>query len=118
MDSGVPNELIEAAYADGCKETAIFHKIVLALMRPALVTQGVMSFIGSWNSYLTPLIILNDKKKMTLTLLIATVRDATHADYGAQYVGMLISVIPLVIVFCLSSKIIMEKISLGAAVKG
>ena len=80
--------------------------------------QGVMTFIGNWNSYLTPLIILNDKKKMTLPLMIATVRDSTHADYGAQYVGMLVSVIPMVIVFCFASRIIMEKISIGAAVKG
>ena len=50
--------------------------------------------------------------------MIATVRDATHADYGAQYVGMLVSIIPMVIVFCFASKIIMEKISIGAAGKG
>ncbi len=118
LDGALPNELLEAAIVDGCKELRIFHKIVLPLMIPALVTQGVMTFIGTWNSYLTPLIILNDKKKLTLPLMIATVRDATHADYGAQYVGMLVSVIPMVIVFCFTSKIIMEKISIGAVVKG
>ena len=53
-----------------------------------------MTFIGTWNSYLTPLIVLNDKNKFTLPLMIATVRDSTHADYGAQYVGMLVSIIP------------------------
>lgn len=118
LDGGIPDEIIEASYMDGCKELAIFHKVVLPLMTPALVTQGVMSFIGSWNSYMNPLIIINDKDKMTLPLMIATVRDSTHSDYGAQYVGMLISVIPLVVVFCFTSKIIMEKISVGAAVKG
>lgn len=118
IDGALPNELIEAAVMDGCGELKIFHRIVLPLVVPALVTQGVMTFIGSWNSYLTPLIILNDKKKFTLPLMIATVRDSTHADYGAQYVGMLVSIIPMVIVFCFSSKIIMEKISVGAAVKG
>ena len=65
-----------------------------------------------------PLIVLNDKNKFTLPLMIATVRDSTHADYGAQYVGMLVSIIPMVIVFCFASRIIMEKISIGAAVKG
>ena len=118
LDGGVPNELIEASIMDGCGELGIYHKIVLPLMIPALVTQGVMTFIGSWNNYLTPLIVLNNKAKMTLPLMIATVRDATHADYGAQYVGMLVSVIPMVIVFCLASRVIMEKISIGAAVKG
>lgn len=118
IDGALPNELIEAAVMDGCGELKIFHKIVLPLVVPALVTQGVMTFIGSWNSYLTPLIMLNDKAKFTLPLMIASVRDSTHADYGAQYVGMLVSVIPMVIVFCFASKIIMEKISIGAAVKG
>ena len=114
----LPNELIEAAVMDGCKELTIYHKLVLPLVIPALVTQGVMTFIGTWNSYLTPLIVLNDKNKFTLPLMIATVRDSTHADYGAQYVGMLVSIIPMVIVFCFASRIIMEKISIGAAVKG
>ncbi len=118
IDGALPNELIEAAIMDGCGELTIYHKLLLPLVIPALVTQGVMTFIGTWNSYLTPLIVLNDKKKFTLPLMIATVRDATHADYGAQYVGMLVSIIPMVIVFCFASKIIMEKISIGAAVKG
>lgn len=118
MDGAIPNELLEAAVMDGCGELKMYHRIVLPLMVPALVTQGVMTFIGSWNSYLNPLIILNDKEKFTLPLMIATVRDSTHADYGAQYVGMLVSVIPMVIVFCFASRIIMEKISIGAAVKG
>lgn len=118
MDGAIPNELLEAAVMDGCGELKMYHRIVLPLMVPALVTQGVMTFIGSWNSYLNPLIILNDKEKFTLPLMIATVRDSTHADYGAQYVGMLVSVIPMVIVFCFASRVIMEKISIGAAVKG
>ena len=118
MDGAIPNELLEAAVMDGCGELKMYHRIVLPLMVPALVTQGVMTFIGSWNCYLNPLIILNDKEKFTLPLMIATVRDSTHADYGAQYVGMLVSVIPMVIVFCFASRIIMEKISIGAAVKG
>jgi multiple sugar transport system permease protein len=119
IDGALPNELIEAAIMDGCKEFVIFHRIALPLVIPALVTQGVMTFIGTWNSYLTPLIILTDKEKMTLPLMIATVRDAANiADYGAQYVGMVISIIPILIIFSFSSRIIMEKISVGAAVKG
>ncbi len=118
MDSALPTELIEAAIMDGCKELQIFHRLVIPLVKPAMVTQGVLTFIGTWNSYLNPLILLNDKAKFTLTLMIATVRDATHADYGAQYLGMVISVIPTVIIYCFGSKTIMEKITVGAAVKG
>lgn len=118
MDTSLPTELIEAAIMDGCKEIQIFHNIVIPLVKPAMVTQAVLTFIGTWNSYLNPLILLNDKSKFTLTLMIATVRDATNADYGAQYLGMVISVIPTVIIYCFGSKTIMEKISVGAAVKG
>ncbi len=118
LDGALPNELIEAAYADGCPELLIFLRIVLPMMVPALVTQSVMSFIGSWNGYMNPLIILRSAGKLTLPLMIATVSDATHSDYGAQYVGMLITVIPMVLIFSVSSKVIMEKISIGAAVKG
>ena len=118
MDTSLPTELIEAAIIDGCREIEIFHRLVLPLMKPAMVTQAVLTFIGTWNSYLNPLILLNDKSKFTLTLLIATVRDATHADYGAQYLGMVISIIPTIIIYCVGSKTIMEKITIGAAVKG
>ncbi len=118
IDGALPNELIEAAVMDGCTELKIFHRITIPLVIPALVTQGVMTFIGNWNSYLTPLIVLNDQKKFTLPLMIATVRDSTHSDYGAQYVGMLVSIIPMVIVYAFASKVIMEKIAIGAAVKG
>lgn len=119
MDSGVPNELIEASLIDGCSEIGIFHKIILPCVGAALVTQGVMSFIGNWNSYLNPLIILTETKKMTLPVLLASIKSgAGSADYGAQYVGILISVIPLLIVFSFANKVIMEKISLGSAVKG
>lgn len=118
MDTSLPSELIEAAIIDGCREIDIFHRLVLPLMKPAMVTQAVLTFIGTWNSYLNPLILLNDKSKFTLTLLIATVRDATHADYGAQYLGMVISIIPTIIIYCFGSKTIMEKITIGAAVKG
>lgn len=119
LDSGLPNEMIEASLIDGCSEIGIFHKIVLPCMGAALVTQGVMSFIGNWNSYLNPLIILTEGKKMTLPVLLASIKSgAGSADYGAQYVGILISVAPLLIIFSLANKVIMEKISIGAAVKG
>ena len=119
LDSGLPNELIEAALMDGCGEISIFHSIVLPCMGAALVTQGVMSFIGNWNSYLNPLLILNRSRMMTLPVLLASIKSGNGAsDYGAQYVGILISVTPLLIIFTFANKVIMEKIAIGAAVKG
>ncbi|GHU75471.1 sugar ABC transporter ATP-binding protein [Clostridia bacterium] len=119
LDGSLPNELIEAALMDGCKELSIFHRIVLPCMGAALVTQGVMSFIGNWNSYLNPLIILTETRKMTLPVLLASIKSGGgSADYGAQYVGILISVLPLIVVFALSNRVIMDKIAIGSAVKG
>ena len=119
IESGLPNEMIEAALIDGSSEVGIYHKIILPCIGAALVTQGVMSFIGNWNSYLNPLIILTEGKKMTLPVLLASIKSGGGgADYGAQYVGILISVIPLLVIFSFANKVIMEKISIGAAVKG
>ena len=88
-------------------------------MGAALVTQGVMSFIGNWNSYLMPLIILTETKKMTLPVLLASIKSGGgSADYGAQYVGILISIAPLLIVFTFANKVIMEKVSISSVVKG
>jgi multiple sugar transport system permease protein len=120
LDGSLPDEILEAAYIDGCKELTSYHRIVLPIMAPALVTQGVMTFIGSWNSYMNPLIILRETSKMTLPVLIASIKSkqGSSADYGAQYVGILLSVVPLVIIFSLSSKLIMDKISIGSVIKG
>jgi multiple sugar transport system permease protein len=118
LDGGLPNEVIESAIIDGAGELKIYHSIVMPLARPAIVTQAIMSFIGSWNNYMTPLIMLRSKQKFTLPVLIASVGDAMHAEYGAYFVGMLITVIPLIILFIFTSRIIMEEISIGAAVKG
>jgi multiple sugar transport system permease protein len=119
LDGSLPDEILEAAYIDGCKELISYHRIVLPIMVPALVTQGVMSFIGHWNSYMNPLIILRETKKMTLPILVASIKSKSgmSADFGGQYVGILISVIPLIIIFAFSSKLIMDKISIGAAIK-
>ena len=119
IESGLPNEMIEAALIDGCNEIKIYHTIVLPCVGAALVTQGVMSFIGNWNSYLNPLSILTETRKMTLPVLLASIKSGGgSADYGAQYVGILISVAPLLIIFTFANKVIMEKIAIGAAVKG
>ena len=118
LNATLPDEFIEAALMDGCKELTIYHRIVLPMMIPALVTQGVLAFIGSWNSYLMPLIIIRQSHRMTLPVMIATVKSANVADFGAQYVGILISVIPLLLIFSFASNMLMDKISAGDAIKG
>ncbi len=118
IDGGVPNEIIEAAHCDGCNEIRLFHTIILPIISPAIVIQGILSFIGNWNSYMMPLIILTENEKLTLPVLLASLNATMQADYGAQYVGILISVVPLIIIFACTSRLIMDKVSVGAAVKG
>lgn len=108
--------LMEAARIDGASEIHIFHRIVLPIMAPGIATMSIGAFIGNWNSYLLPLILLNTPKKMTLPVMISTLNAATdlQKNQGAIYLGVAISVVPIIIVFCFCSKYIISSISAGS----
>ena len=108
--------LMEAARIDGASEIHIFHKIVLPIMAPGIATMSIGTFIGNWNSYLIPLILLNTPKKMTLPVMISTLNAATdlQKNQGAIYLGVAISVVPIIIAFCFFSKYIISSISAGS----
>ncbi len=113
--SVLPPSLIEAARIDGAGELYSFHRIVLPVMSPGIATMSIMAFIGNWNSYLTPMIILNKNDKFTLPVMMATLRASTdiQSNQGAIYLAVAISVIPILIVFCFCSKYIISSISAG-----
>lgn len=117
--SVMPPSLLEAARIDGANELYIFHRIALPIMSPGIATMSIMGFIGNWNSYLTPMIILNKNDKFTLPVMMATLRASTdiNANQGAIYLAVAVSVIPILIVFAVFSKYIISSISAGA-VKG
>ncbi|MBR6316202.1 MAG: carbohydrate ABC transporter permease [Lachnospiraceae bacterium] len=108
--------LLEAARIDGASEFMIFHKIVLPIMAPGIATMSIGAFIGNWNAYLVPLILLNSPKKMTLPVMISTLNAATdlQKNQGAIYLGVAISVIPILIVFAFCSKYIISSITSGS----
>ncbi|MGL5978374.1 MAG: carbohydrate ABC transporter permease [Erysipelotrichaceae bacterium] len=112
----LPPSVLDAARIDGASELGIFHRIVLPIMGPGIATISIGAFIGSWNSYLLPLVILNDQKKFTLPLLIASMNSVTDItkNQGAIYLALAISVIPILIVFAFFSKYIISSISAGA----
>ncbi|ALS27086.1 carbohydrate ABC transporter permease [Paenibacillus cisolokensis] len=116
-DSSVPTEIIESGRIDGSGELAIFHRIVLPLMGPAMATLGIFAFIGKWNDFLNPMIILFDNELQTLPVMIASVKSQFSSDFGAQYVGIVISVVPILIFFSFMSKRIISGVAAGA-VKG
>ena len=116
VQSTLSKALLEAARIDGAGELHIFHKIVLPIMAPGIATMSIGSFIGNWNNYLVPLILLNTPKKMTLPVMISTLNAATdlQKNQGAIYLGVAISVVPILIVFCFCSKYIISSISAGS----
>ncbi|MBQ7148374.1 MAG: carbohydrate ABC transporter permease [Pseudobutyrivibrio sp.] len=113
--STLSKALLEAARIDGASEILTFHKIVLPIMSPGIATMSIGAFIGNWNSYLVPLILLNTPRKMTLPVMISTLNAATdlQKNQGAIYLGVAISVVPIMIVFSFCSKYIISSISAG-----
>jgi len=116
-DGAVHRSLLEAARIDGCKELRLFHKIGLPLIMPSIATMSIFTFIGSWNNYLYPMILLSTQNKYTLPVLIVLARGQYAAEFGAIYCGIAISVIPIMIIFIVFSKKIVNGLTIGG-VKG
>ena len=114
--SSLSPSLVEAARMDGASELYIFHRVVLPIVFPAIATFSIMSFIGNWNSYLLPMIILNNPQKYTLPVQLASLRSSTDItqNYGAIYLCIAISMIPILLVFSIFSKYIISSVSAGA----
>ncbi len=115
LRSALPMSLVEAARIDGCGEFKIFNRIVLPIMKPAIAVQAIFTFVGSWNNYFVPALILQTKKKMTLPILIATLRGADYMnfDMGKVYMLIAIAIVPIIIVYLLLSRFIIEGVTLG-----
>ena len=114
--SSLSPSLVEAARMDGASELYIFHRVVIPIVFPAIATFSIMSFIGNWNSYLMPMIILNSPQKYTLPVQLASLRSSTDIteNYGAIYLCIAISMIPIILVFITFSKYIISSVSAGA----
>lgn len=112
----LPRTLLEAARIDGGKELYIFHKIVLPIMAPGIATMAIGVFIGNWNNYLLPLVLLTSNEKFTLPLMISTIDSDLRvaSAQGAVYLAVAISVMPILIVFCFCSKYIIGSITAGS----
>ena len=119
MESTLPLELLEAARIDGAGEFRTFNQIALPLMKPAIAVQAIFSFVGSWNNYFTPALVLTDDNKKTLPILIATLRSADYLkfDMGQVYMMITFSILPVFIVYLILSKNIVSGLAVGA-VKG
>ena len=115
-EASLSKSLIEAARIDGASELYSVHRIVIPVLSPAVATMGIMAFIGNWNNYLLPMIIINKNEKMTLPVMMATLKASTdiNRNQGAIYLSVAISVVPILIVFAFFSKYIISSVSAGA----
>lgn len=118
MLASLPLELVEAARIDGAGEFYTFNKIVLPIMKPAMATQAIFTFVSSWNNLFLPLILLTKNEKYTMPIMVSLLRgDIYKTEYGAVYLGLALTVLPIFIVYFLLSKYIVEGVALGG-VKG
>lgn len=119
MSSSLPIEIIEAARIDGSGEFNTFNRVVLPVIKPAMAVQAIFAFVGSWNNYFTPNLILESKNKKTIPILIAQLRGADFMkfDMGQVYILIAVSIIPVMIVYLFLSKYIVQGVAVGG-VKG
>ena len=114
MTGALSVEIIEAARIDGSGEFATFNKIALPLMKPAMATQAIFAFIASWNNLYTPTMMISDNRKYTLPMFITGLKsDSIRTDYGFVYVGLTLTVLPLLVVYFALSKYIIAGVALG-----
>ena len=91
LQSSLPISLVEAARIDGSGEFRTFNKIVIPIMKPAIAVQAIFTFVGSWNNYFIPALIIQSKQKMTVPILIATLRGADYMNFDMGKIYMMIT---------------------------
>ena len=119
MQSSLPLSLVEAARIDGAKEFRTFNQIIIPIMKPAIAVQAIFTFVGSWNNYFVPALVIQSKDKMTVPILIAMLRGADYMnfDMGKIYMMIMVAIVPIILVYLFLSKYIIAGVTLGG-VKG
>ncbi len=111
-------DIVSSARIDGAGEFYTFNRIVLPIMQPAIATQAIFSFVTSWNQLFMPLILLTNQDKYTMPIMVSLLRgDIYKTEYGAVYLGLTMTVLPLLVIYFLLSKHIIAGVALGG-VKG
>lgn len=113
----IPVEVEEAACIDGCSVYGIFFKMILPLMKPALSTIAIFTFLQAWNELMFAVIFISDSKYRTLSVGIQTLSGAYTTDWGPIGAALVIATFPTLIIYCFMSKKIQESLMAGA-VKG
>lgn len=112
--SSIPDELLDAAVIDGAGFFRQWWTVCIPLIRPGLGFLGIFTFIGSWNDYLWPLIVLNDPDHLTLQVAMAQLNTTFANNYSMVMAGALLSVLPLLVVFLIGARQFIGDIAKGA----
>ena len=113
----IPDDLLDAGRIDGCSEFRIYWEVVMPVSRPMVGAFTLIAFMGAWNSFLWPQIVLNTRERFTLPIALSEMVGIYSQDYGALMAGTLVSIIPVIILFFLLQKEFLAGLIAGA-VKG
>ena len=109
---GIPRELDEAARIDGCSFYQTFYYVILPLVKPALATVAIFSFINNWNNYMGALLYLRRTEKYTASLALKLFCDVTsQSDYGAMFAMATLSLVPIFVIFATMQRFLTEGVS-------
>ncbi|MDH4478431.1 MAG: carbohydrate ABC transporter permease [Rhodoferax sp.] len=114
VTSSIPRDLIEAARMDGCGELGIYWRIVVPLLKPAMGTLGLITFIASWNNFIGPLIVMRSPEMYTLPLALRSMQSPVNTEWGAVMAGSAIATLPLLVLFAISSRRLIDGLTAGA----
>lgn len=118
LQASLSMEIVQSGRIDGAGEFRIFNQIVLPIMKPAIATQAIFTFVSSWNSYFMPLVLLTKSEKYTMPIMVSLLNgDIYKTEFGCVYLGLTMTVLPLIIVYLFLSKYIVAGVALGG-VKG
>ena len=117
IGSSVPDAIIESGRVDGCREFGIFFRLIIPIIRPALITIFLLLFLWSWNNYMTPLVMISKEKLYTIPLSIALISSEYRTDYAARILALSMGTIPILILFSFGSKYLIQGLVAGS-VKG
>lgn len=107
----IPDSYIESAKLDGASETRVFFSLILPLAKPLLATLGILTFLGSWNNLVGPLIMLVDEKKFTLPIAVSMLQGRFPGQDNSQMAGAMISIVPLLVIFAFFQRHIVSSLA-------
>lgn len=115
MVAGLPLEVVEAARIDGCGELRTFNTIALPMMKPALATQAIFTFVASWNKLFEPTMLITSQNKYTMPMLVSLLKsDRFRTDYGTVYLALSLTVLPLFVIYFALSKYIIRGVAISS----